>query len=416
MLIVTNNDIIVKDGETLHEFRDRVCGLKLRGETDLTWEDVRDVINEVCDVDFSESYYRKNSPKWLEQVKESVDDSCDVCQQTSESVDSVAESELDSTDEDAKLLELKKAKIKLSEERIQNNAYIRRLSREETIKEIAHDAVVQMDNKKILDFEHSDDSFVETDNEAILLLSDWHYGIVCNNFWNKYDTDIAEQRLSKLLKRVVSYCKKNNVHKITVLNLGDLICGRIHLALRLESRIDVITQILRVSEILSEFLAALVRENLTVSYYDCIDNHSRIEPSKPDSLDLETLARIIPWYLKERLKKVVYISDNTYGEDIITLECNGYSIAGVHGDKDTPQQVADSISMVTRQKYDLICSAHSHHHSEDEKNYTEIISNGSLMGTDSYAKGKRLTSRPSQTLIITTPISVREIVYKIDLD
>lgn len=415
MLIVFKDyKIVLLKNETRQQFRDRVCKLKREHCIDgMTWGDVCNTINEAFGVNYSESYYRKNSKKWISKY--------DVCKHNEDESKRQQDAGCDYNipkvcEEDENIIELKKAKMKLSEERVQANAYIRRLSREETLKEIAHDAVVQMDSKKILDFSHADEPVAHTDNEAILLISDWHYGIICDNFWNKYDTDVAEKRLSELFKRVVRYCRKNDVHKITVLNLGDLICGRIHLTLRLESRIDVITQIMKVSEILAEFLLNLLKEHFEVSYCGCIDNHSRVEPVKTDALELETLARITPWYLKERLKNTIHIYDNTYGQDIITFDCNGYSIAGVHGDKDTPRQVADSISMITRSKYDLICSAHLHHHSEDEKNYTEIISNGSLMGTDSYAKGKRLTSRPSQTLIITTPISVREVVYKIDLD
>ena len=39
------------------------------------------------------------------------------------------------------LAEIKKERIKLSDERTQNNAYIRRISREETIKEIETKAI-----------------------------------------------------------------------------------------------------------------------------------------------------------------------------------------------------------------------------------------------------------------------------------
>ena len=112
----------------------------------------------------------------------------------------------------------------------------------------------------------------------------------------------------------------------------------------------------------------------------------------------------------------IHIHQNRFGNDIITFNCLDYRVAAVHGDKDTPQRLVDDMSAMTKDNYDLICSAHLHHHSEDEKNMTEIICNGSLMGTDEYAKGKRLNSKPSQTLIISTNRSVRELVYKIDLD
>ena len=51
----------------------------------------------------------------------------------------------------------------------------------------------------------------------------------------------------------------------------------------------------------------------------------------------------------------------------------------------------------------MILTAHLHHFSADEKDDTLTISNGSLMGTDTYSKNLRLYSRPSQNLIIATP-------------
>ena len=47
-----------------------------------------------------------------------------------------------------KLLELKKERVKLQDERTQNNAYIRRLAREDTIKEIALAYAEKMTSKK----------------------------------------------------------------------------------------------------------------------------------------------------------------------------------------------------------------------------------------------------------------------------
>ena len=109
------------------------------------------------------------------------------------------------------------------------------------------------------------------------------------------------------------------------------------------------------------------------------------------------------------------INDNEFDAGIINFNCLGHEVGAVHGDLDSPCKVVSNVSMFTRKQYDLICTAHYHHHSEDEVNMVDVISNGSLMGTDSYAKEKRLSAKPSQTLIIANPSNVREIVYKINL-
>ena len=252
------------------------------------------------------------------------------------------------------------------------------------------------------------------EKEAVLLLSDWHYGIEFNNKWNVYNPDIAKERVTRLYKKVVSHCMDNDISHIHVLNLADLIAGRIHLTIRLESRIDVITQIMEVSELLAQFLNNLTRY-FEVDYYSCLDNHSRVEPNKSDSLDLESLCRITDWYLKERLGDTVNIHDNKFGDDIITLNVLGHPIIGVHGDKDRQNSVIEKMTLFTRQSYDLACTAHMHHFSADEHTGTVLISNGALMGCDTYSKNLRLYSDPSQTLIIVSKENVTECVYRIVL-
>lgn len=172
---------------------------------------------------------------------------------------------------------------------------------------------------------------------------------------------------------------------------------------------------MQVSEILAELITDLSKL-CPVNYYDSLDNHSRLEPQKSDAQDLETLCRMIPWYLQVRLKdnKRITICENEFGHDLITFECLGHKIIGAHGDRD-PIKNIDHLSMMTEQHYDLLLTAHLHHYSCDEKNRTIAISNSSLMGTDSYAQKLRLSSTPSQTLIIVTRENVTESIHRIIL-
>ena len=313
-----------------------------------------------------------------------------------------------------KLLTLQKEKAKISDEINQNRAYIRRIAREETLKEIALEAVKNIGNKKLLPT-YNGPVTVNTSKEAILLLSDWHYGFDFVNPWNTYNPEIARKRISKLLNETIKICKEQEVTNINVLNLADLIAGRIHLTIRLESRIDVITQIMEVSEILAEFLNELTK-HFIVTYYSCTDNHSRIEPDKTQSLDLESLCRITDWFLRQRLGNKVNFPTNKFGDDIITFNILGHRVAAVHGHDDKPNKCIDEISLLTRQTYDLICMAHRHHFSMDEKDQCRLVCNGSLMGSDAYAIKLRLHSRPSQTLIITTREKVCDSIHILELN
>lgn len=311
-------------------------------------------------------------------------------------------------------IEDKKDEYKTNDILTQANALYRRVAREETIKEIAIE--VSKNIQKQIVFENPEPIQDTSNKQAILQISDWHYGLDIDNYWNRYNTDIAKSRVNDLYLQTRYWCFFNKINTINIVNLSDLIAGRIHLTIRLNSRIDVITQIIEVSEILAEFIEDLSKDFI-INYYDTLDNHSRLEPNINNSLDLESLVRITFWFLKERFKgnPNVHIFNNEFADDIITFDCLGHKIIAVHGDKDKPERVIENMTMMTHQHYDLVLTAHLHHFSANEQNETLLISNGSLMGTDDYAQKLRLSSKPSQNLIIISKNNVCRALYRLVL-
>lgn len=311
-----------------------------------------------------------------------------------------------------------KVRYKLSDERTQINAMLRRISREDTIKEIALEIAEKFNEKYRYSIDQNEREIKQNKSkEAILQISDWHYGIDIDSPYNVYNPDVCRERVEKLAKEVAQRCALYDIHKLHIVNLGDMIAGRIHLRLRLNSRIDVITQIIEVSEIIANFMYSL-STFLDIEYYDTLDNHSRLEPKLSDSLDLESLVRITTWFLKERLKDVetIHFNDNTLGDDIASFTCLGHKIIAVHGDKDKPETVVQSLSLMTQSYYDLALTAHRHHFFSDEKNRTIILSNSSLMGTDELAQQLRLTASASQNLIIVTEDNVVDTICRINVE
>lgn len=287
----------------------------------------------------------------------------------------------------------------------------RALAREDTIKEIAHNYAVSMNKDKQLDYVKHLNS--NSDKVGLLLISDWHYGIEIDNFYNTYNVDIAKKRIANLRDQVIRICQNDSIDNLIVLNLGDMIAGNIHLPLRLNSRKDVISQIMEVSELIAEFLNDL-SNYFSIRYFSVIDNHSRIDPNKKESIQLESLCRITDWYLKERVPNIA-IYDNKYGLDIANFRIFDFNVLATHGDKDKPGSIINKLSLYTKTHYDLICSAHYHHFSYNEDNDTILIGNGSLMGTDQLAHDLRLNNKASQTLIICSKDNVVDSIHKINL-
>ena len=377
--------------EELHSI---ISELKAEG---LSWADIRDAINEQYNLNLTINAYQKREQRFLKQML------------NSEQMNNPNEMQL--------MMDLQTESYKSSDYLNQANSYIRRISREQTCKDIAEMFAEKMSASYKLPLIQPQGDVVVSNKCGILCISDWHYGIEINNYNNIYNTNIARQRVTQLATITINYIKRYKLSKLYVINLGDMIAGRIHSQIKMESRIDSVTQIMEVSEIIAEFLNDL-SQYVDIDYYEVLDNHSRLEPNIKESLELESLARITGFYLKQRLKSndKVCIKDNEYGLDIASFKVFGHDVIGVHGNKDKQKTVIESLSMYTHKFYDLVLTAHLHHFSADESNEVVRISNGSLMGTDSFAQKLRLNSKPSQTLIISTPDNVVEAIHKIDLN
>lgn len=359
----------IEDNESNIDYINRIVDYKRNKYTSKSWVDIAELINTNTGLTYNESTYRKWKIKDYSKVN--VVNPNQLITDVSNSINSLK----------------------------------RKISREETLKQIAFD-VSQNISRQFLLAPVNNKLVDKQENAACLLLSDWHYGMKIDNSLNTYNCEIAKQRVQRLQDNVITYL---NLHKditeLYILNLGDLVSGRIHTTIRIDNQIDAVTQVIEISEILAEFIANIANyTDVHIKYYDTLDNHSRLEPNKENSVELESLQRITHWHLQHRLSKFINIDilDNNFSDDIITTTILGHPVAAVHGDKDKQATIVANLSMITRNIYDLVCAAHLHHFSADEQNQCIVISNGCLMGTDNYSQKLRLSSIPSQTLVVIT--------------
>ena len=83
-------------------------------------------------------------------------------------------------------------------------------------------------------------------------------------------------------------------------------------------------------------------------------------------------------------------------------------------DQKLDEELAYCIKEIGEESCDkILLTAHRHHFSADESNECLVVSNGSLMGTDSYAANLRLSSKPTQNLIIVSEDNVAQSIYRI---
>ena len=238
--------------------------------------------------------------------------------------------------------------------------------------------------------------------EAVLLVSDLHIGVDCDNYYNKYNKDIAKERLAKLQQNVIKYCSINNVSVLNILNLGDLINGIIHTNARIEAQMDVAEQIMYAGELIANFLYGLSKEIPNITYRSVFDNHSRAIANKNEHIEKEQFSRVIDWFIAERLKDtpIEFIANDIDGGIGRMKLASGKTLMFCHGHNDGRNNSYQNFIGLTQEWVDYICMAHYHNPASKDFQGCKVFINGSIVGTESYAFGRRLFTKPSQKLII----------------
>ena len=309
----------------------------------------------------------------------------------------------DSTSEEA-LREMDRLYVAKTQIRDTYNAYRRTLrdeARIEDLKDIIKEEVSKLPDLPKIKYEGKKLEkalFVE----AIAPIADLHLGAEFKNSYNEYNLDIATSRLNELLDKTIKHCKEHKVNRLNIINMGDMISGKIHVTLRLENMTDAISQTMKAAEMLANFVNECQKAVPEITYRTVSDNHSRITDDKNQHIEKENLNRIIDWFIEERLKntKVKFPKDNLdIGLGRFVLE-NGKKVFFSHGHQDKKSTVMQDMVGLTREFPDYILMAHYHNSAEHTFQGAKVFISGSIMGTDTYAYGKRLFGEPEQRLLI----------------
>ena len=258
--------------------------------------------------------------------------------------------------------------------------------------------------------------------EAVLCWADWHYGMVTDNIWNTYNTDICRKRVKKLVEITKEFIKLNHVNVLTILTLGDFAHGSIHTTCRVQSEEETCDQLMHVSELMAEAINELSSIVNCIKVYSCYGNHMRTIQSKDESIHSDNMEKIIPWWLKQRLQNntKVEIIESEYKE-FTRVNVLGSHICAVHGDLEKDfKKIGVTINTIFSKKFgetiDYTISADKHHIEEFEQMGIKSVLVPCLCGTDDHANNGRLYSDAGQTLIIFNDVYGRESTYHIPLN
>lgn len=390
------------ENETQDQYFYRVCNMK--ESLGFTWPQMAEIFNKEFGCNKGDTAYRK---KWA-AFKSVLDANTDKI---------VGENKYANELQD-QIDELYKAKRLLADQRREYNKMLVSDARADNLAEKLIEAanlVPLKDYSSVFTFKNN--TSVE---EAVLCLSDWHYGQVSDNIWNKYDTNICVQRVSKLFDKVAAALTEHEIKTLHVALLGDFVNGAIHTGCRVASEENTCEQLMHVSEILANFINAISVYVDEINIHSTYGNHARTIQNKNDSIHSDNMERVIPWWLKQRLKdnNKVNIIDSEYYEFMCFNVC-GYNVVCTHGDLDKFNDLGVVVNSLFTKKYgksiDYTFSGDKHHLEAFEQFGIESTLVGSLCGTDEYANNRRLYSHPMQTLCIFTPEDGKLCSYNIKL-
>ena len=295
--------------------------------------------------------------------------------------------------------ELYKQQVKFYDQRREFNNTLRQQSREEYLCSLIEDSIKNSDLKP---FEYYNKNVEQTDNDTLVFLTDLHYGMECENYWNRYNPEIFVQYLYRYLDEIINIKTLHNSENCYVFLGGDMISGIIHNLVRIENAEDVVQQVQHVSEYISNFVNELSKVFSKVQIHSVVGNHSRLMQNKKEAIKDEKLDLLVTWYMKARLcdLKNVVIVDNIIDQTIASINIRGKLYYGVHGDYDVSSKVVNSLTQMLDEKPYAVLMAHRHHYAINTDHNVKVISSGSFVSVDDYCITKRISGKPSQTVCV----------------
>ena len=393
-------DLNKKVDESELQYIWRLALAKDSGELDMTWEELANVLNENLDNNYGSSAYRKK----FQQAQHFYDD---------------VFSKMESDDYIRKLMEqkreLEKLKIQFRDERAAWNKQNYTAARVEQKLDYLEE---QLQDIGKMNFPEQEGVNINSDNDMLVILSDFHIGQCFDSAWGKYDSDIAAHRLEQLAENVRIIGHRHKSENLYVAISGDLISGNIHKSIAIANREDVITQIKIASKLIINFCYNMSKYFNNVYVTNVAGNHSRID-KKDDALHSERLDDLVGWVVNsslEHISNIIFLK-NPLDIGIAELDIRGKKYVSVHGDYDkfTRGGVENLVMMIGYIPY-AVLFGHLHVCSLDECNGVKMIRGGSLAGAgDQYTIEKRLSGKPSQMICICSEKGV-DCYYPIELD
>lgn len=203
--------------ESYEDWFYRLALAKSKKEIQASWQEVADILH----LPYGAEHFRKVAYGLLDYRKY---------------LDAKDRAELDNSvrsEFEEKELELRREKMRLQDQKREVNKLLREWARAEHIQNEIQNAICNIEPLPAME-RHAEHSGISK-NEAILMLSDWHIGMMTDNAVNTFNHAILMERIEKLLERTIRHCQKHDVYRIHLFVLGDIVNGLIHITTRINN-------------------------------------------------------------------------------------------------------------------------------------------------------------------------------------
>lgn len=296
--------------------------------------------------------------------------------------------------------ELERKKIQFRDER---NAWQKQNFIDARVEEKLNLLEEELTSQGRINFDIHDNVNINSDNDMLVILSDFHIGQCFRSIWGEYNSDIAKQRLNQLLNEIIAIQKLHNSEKCYVSLQGDMLSGNIHKTIQVTNRENVIDQIKIASELISSFCYELTKVFRVVFLSSVVGNHTRMD-RKEEALHDERLDDIVAWGVELSLKHIenFHVLNRKLDNGISDIDIRGKTYIAVHGDFDGYNKTGVSnLCMHLGFIPYAITYGHLHTCAIDEVNGVKMIRSGTLAGSgDDYTIEKRLSGKPSQMVCV----------------
>lgn len=303
-----------------------------------------------------------------------------------------------------KKVEEYKERVRLQDARREYNKELRAEARYEALREILQETLHNGESlfasnskfgEKHLRIED------KTPKSAVLMLSDWHYGAICDSQWNYYDTSVAKERAEQIINKTIKYILNMGITDLVVEINGDMVEGAINVGNRVASEESVVEQIINVSKLLAKCISTLKPYVQSLKVVTTLGNHGRLTARKKDQADeRENFEMLIPEFLRLTLGDDIPII-TSQGLDFVKYEFDDKIICLSHGHHDKATSAIDNMIRVYKVVPDEVHLGHWHHMSDLNDSNIHVVVNGSIKGVDDFGlKATRCTTQPSQNLIV----------------